>query len=490
MKDFKTEDVVSIDELIENLKLNGLEYNYELIEKAFSFAAKKHEGQTRLSGKDILVHLLTVANYIGNLKLDTTSVCAAILHDVLEKSDCTLDELDEVFGTEIAFIVEGLSKIRDYAKKFNTTNHQEEFTNLIFNSSEDIRIIIIRLAEKLHNLLSSDGLDKERAENSAKKSLYMYAPLAEYLGLGLIQRLLEDNAFKIIRPEEYEEIENAKQEFFRSNKDIINDFQEEIKELLAEYGITEYEVQAREKGVYSAYKKLKNKYKYREKGIEMSLAIEKYLKDIFASRIIVSDIEKCYLVLGLIQSNYETLNDEFVDYIANPKENGYKSIHTLFKFQGTVLEVQIRTFEMHEFNEFGPASHIAYKLNKSDESYTWTKDLVHWKDKGELRREDFKVKVFQNSVFCFTPKGRVITLPLDASPIDFAFKIHTDVGERYKGALVNGKMVSMEYKLKTGDIVEIIGNKDVNVTRDWLKFAKSTSTRARIRKILRIKNKI
>ncbi len=488
MNEFITEEVLSINELLSILENNSIDYDYELVKKAYEFAAQKHKGQKRISGDEFITHLLTVAGYIGRLKLDTVTICAALLHDVIEKATCTVDELDDIFGTDIAFIVDGLSKIRNYTKKFDKDEKQEEFTNLIFNSSEDIRIVIIRLAEKLHNIVKTDSVNIDIQLNAARKALYMYAPLAEYLGLGVIQRLLEDYSFKIIHPEEFNEIENAKIDFFKSRQNIINKFEEELTELLKEYGIINYDLHSREKGSYSAYKKLKNKYKYLEKGISITEAINKYLKDIYAARIIVEDVEKCYIVLGLIQTNFDTLQEEFTDYIAHPKDNGYKSIHVLFKFENVILEVQIRTYEMHEYSEFGPASHIAYKLQKENSSLTWTKDLVGWKDKSKLTKEDFQIKAFQNSIFCFTPKGMVISLPKDSSPIDFAYRVHTDIGDRYKGALVNGKMVSMDFKLKTGDIVEIILNKHVNASRDWLKHAKSTSVRARIRKTLRSKD--
>ncbi len=490
MNEFIIQEIRSIDELIEILKKNSIDYDYDLINRSYEFACSKHSQQKRLTGDDFVIHLLTVAGYIGRLKLDTVSVCAALLHDVLEKAECDIDELDKEFGTEIAFIVEGLSKMRDYSKKFDKNEKQEEFTNLIFNSSEDIRIIIIRLAEKLHNIVTIDLVDDKVRQNAARKALYIYAPLAEYLGLGVIQRLLEDYSFKVIHPKEYDEIEKSKEAFFKSKQNVINEFEEEIRELLSEYNINKYEIYSREKGTFSAYKKLKNKYKYIEKGESVSDAIKNHLKDIYAARIIVNDIESCYIVLGLIQANFDTLQEEFTDYIAHPKDNGYKSIHVLFKFQDIVLEVQIRTYEMHEHAEFGPASHIAYKLqNKNSSSMTWTKDLVGWKEKTSLKKEDFKLKAFQNSIFCFTPKGMVISLPKDASPIDFAYRVHTDVGDRYNGALVNNKMVSMDHKLQTGDIVEIKTKKDINVRRDWLNHAKSTSTRARIRRRIRTNKK-
>ena len=485
MAKFSTKEIKSLDELLKIAKQSSIKYNITLIKKAFKFAEKKHYGQKRLSGDKYIIHPLTVAFFITQLKLDTLSICAALLHDVIEKTDCDINELDSNFGTEVAFIVEGVSKIKSFSKSFDKSEKQNEFTELIFNSSEDIRIIIIKIAEKLHNLKTSNYLSKEKQLQSAKRALYIYAPIAEYLDLGTIQRLLEDYSFKITHKTVYLEIKNSIDEFFKSKQNLINKFEVEIKELLREYKIDNYEMISRQKGIYSAYKKLKTKYNYVKKNLTIQKAIENYLKDIYAARIIVDSVENCYIVLGLVQSNFEHLPEEYTDYISQPKENGYKSIHVLFKFGSTVFEVQIRTFEMNEHAEYGPASHIAYKLQDKNKTYTWTKELMEWQDKTELSKEDFKINSFKNSVFCFTPKGLVISLRKGCSPIDFAYKVHTQIGDRYEGAIINGKMRSMDYELKTGDIVEIIIGNKVNVTRNWLNNTKNRAARSQIRKTLR-----
>jgi GTP pyrophosphokinase len=488
MKEFNIKTVTSFNQLIGILNENDIEYDLELIKSAYEFANKIHTGQTRKSGEEVIHHCLTVASYVAQLRLDTTSICAALLHDSIEKGDAGENQLDELFGTDVAFIVSGLNQIREYSKKFDQDQEQNEFVNLIFNSSEDVRIVIIRIAEKLNNLYTIDALDEAKQFSSARKGLYMYAPLAEYLGLGAMQKYIEDLSFKVLHPSEYKEIVNKFNEYYESTRNIVEEFENELNELLIEYSIKDYEIQTREKGIYSAYKKLKTKYKFDERQLSITEAIERNLKDIYAARVIVDTVEQCYIVLGLIQSNFETLPDEFSDYIANPKENGYKSIHVLFRYKESIFEVQIRNEQMHEFNEYGPASHIAYKFSQGSEpseNFTWTKDLVVWKDKEDKNSEDFRIKAFQNSIFCFTPKGLVIGLPKGASPLDFAYKVHTDVGDRYKGALVDNKMVSMAYELRTGNIVEIITGKNINVSSDWLKYTKSTSTRSRIRKRLR-----
>lgn len=490
MTEFSISNITTFENLLEIIKSSDIDYDFDLIERAYKYAKEIHQGQKRKSGDDFMVHCLTVASYIAQIKLDTVSICAALLHDSVEKGIGDIDNIDKEFGTEVSFIVDGLSKIRAFSKMIDHESKQLEFTNLIFNASEDIRIIMIRIAEKLHNIVSIESVEQETQVNSAKKALYMYAPLAEYLGLGAMQKYLEDYSFKILKNNEYEELNSFIEKYFSINKNIISDFENELKELLAEYKVKPKAIESRKKGLYSAYKKLKNKYRYLESGLPISEVAKNNLKDIYAARVIVETVEECYIVLGLIQANFETLQDEFADYIAHPKDNGYKSIHVLFKYEDIILEIQIRTANMHEFNEFGPASHFIYKMkrdgnNNKGQSLTWTKDLVNWKSDGSHNQETFKIEVFKNSIFCFTPKGLVISLPEGASPIDFAYRVHTDVGDRYRGALVNGKMVSMDYALKTGEVVDIVMDKGVNVRRDWLKYAKSTSTRARIRRRLR-----
>lgn len=456
-----------------------------MVKKAYRYADDKLATHERLGGDSYLVHALNVAGYIARLDLDPASVIAALLHDVIDKAGASLDEIDSEFGTEIAFIVDGLSTMRKMSH--NSSPNEKDlinFKNLIFNATEDIRILMIRLAEKVDSILTIERIDEETRKRSAFKALNIYAPLAEYLNLGVFQRILEDEAFKILFPEEYEIINNYIESFFKETQNKVEDYVEYLTDLLKSYNIQNFEIYARKKGIYSAFKKIKGKYL--KPGQKLNLEAVDKLKDLFASRIIVDTVEQCYIVLGLLNSVFETLTDEFDDYVANPKPNGYKSIHTLLIYKGTIFEAQIRTKEMHEYNEFGTASHIAYKLKSagktSNSSLTWTKDLVKWQENSAT--ENFKIKAFAESIFVFTPKGMVVTLDKGSKPIDFAFRIHTTLGYRYTGARVNEKMVNMNYELQTGDIVEIItGSKD-NVTLDWLKFATMTETKSRIRRRL------
>lgn len=468
---------------LEDLIGNNPAYDVGKIKEAFDFASKVHHGQKRLSGEEYICHPLTVAKYIAMMNLDQISIISALIHDVIQQGNISIDEIDAKFGTDVAFIVDGLSTMRKFSQQTSEARSEvADLKTLIFNATEDIRVVLIRIAEKVHNIQDVSALSVEQKNESANKALKIYAPLAEYLGLGVFQRELEDKAFEILDPANYQFISSHIESFLTQQQDVTDSFEKEFSELLRKYNVSDFTFQIRKKGVYSAFKKLKRKYL---KPGETQITTESFnrLLDIFASRVIVNTIEDCYIVLSVIQSNYETLQEEFADYIANPKENGYKSIHNIIKYKGITLEVQIKTKEMHEFNEFGPASHISYKMGKTkgNTSVTWTKDLVKWQDSG-VSKEDFKIKAFAESIFVFTPKFLVIRLDKGSTPIDFAFRIHTDVGYKYAGAKVNGKMVSMDHVLQTGDIVEIITISKENVTMDWLKFAKMNETKSRIRR--------
>lgn len=482
MQNFDLKPISTLEELKQFLPEGFGKKDLELVDAAYAYAQKIHKDVLRISGETQLSHVLTVAKYVAQLNLDVTSVAASLLHDVLERSPSSADELDKLFGTDIAFIVDGLSHIRKLSQNVEVDHDHldmEDFKKLIFNATEDVRILIIRLAEKLHSLLNIDGLDVTRRKRAAERGLKIYGPLAEYLGLSVFQTLIEEESFKILKPKEYNIISTEIESYFKSSKNIFDAFEKEISEILNQYNIHYYPIQVRKKSIYSAY--LKTKRKFLKEGEELKPEHVRGLFDIYAARIIVDTVEQCYMVLGLIQSKYGIYPEEFNDYISNPKPNGYKSMHLIIKFKETTLELQIRTLEMHEYNEYGPASHAIYKLQSKGlkGSFTLTEDLMKWQEKGN---EKYKIKLFAESVFVFTPKGLVIRLDKGSTPIDFAFRIHTDIGYKYTGAKVNGKMVSMDYKLQTGDVIEILTQKKDNVSLDWLKNAYMTETKSRIRR--------
>lgn len=480
----------NFDDLKKLLLGQQMNYDLEIIQQAYAFADKTHLGQTRISGELAITHCLIVAALVAHLGLDTVSICSALLHDTVDKGGKSIDEIDKLFGTEIAFIIQGLSGVKDLSKTAKNTIYQrvEKLLNMLIAGADDIRIIVIWIAEKVHNILTLNNLPEEVRINSAQKAQNIYAPLAEYAGLSAFQKILEDESFKILKPDLYSQIEQKRELFLKNSVDVTNEFEIEINNLLKEFNITNYKVSSRIKSIYSIYRKLKNKYNFKIEEGNLDESFQR-LKDIFAARILVEDVKTCYAILGLLQSNFEVIQDEFSDYIAQPKDNGYRSIHTIIIYNGLFLEIQIRTFEMHEYNEFGAASHIAYKLQDTKQTFTWTKDLLNWKNSEEDKKEKYKLKIFKESIFCFTPKGMIISLPQGATPLDFAFRVHTNIGERYVGAKVNGKMEKMSHELSNGDVVEIITGKQSNVSLDWLRFCRSHTTKAKIKKIFANKQK-
>ncbi|RMD76964.1 bifunctional (p)ppGpp synthetase/guanosine-3',5'-bis(diphosphate) 3'-pyrophosphohydrolase [Candidatus Dojkabacteria bacterium] len=485
---FSTKTIHSFEELINTIhaSMKLEEDSISRIHSAYEYAKKKHFGQLRKNGDEFISHVLTVANYIAQLKLDEISVISALLHDTVEKSDASIDEIDKVFGTSVAYIVDGLDDIRRFSRNITgEDSNREEFKKLIFNSTEDVRILIIRMAEKLHNLCTITEKDSDESINAAKRALNIYAPLCEYLNLSSFQRELEDRSFEIVCPKEYQFIKSAVQKYLYDQQSLIDEFKERLLGIFSNYSaLKNLTLTSRKKGLYSIFKKIKKKYADKYGGINEE-SFSKVL-DIYAARVLVNTVEECYMVLGLIQSSFEVVQEEFSDYIVDPKDNGYRSIHVIVKFKGFTFEIQIRTYEMHEYNEYGPASHIAYKAGGSTKvlDMTWTKDLVKWQ--GSEQKEVYKIKAFSNSIFVFTPKGLVVRLEKGSTPIDFAFRIHTEIGKCYKGAKVNGKLVSMSTVLQTGDVVEILTQNKPNLSLDWINIAKMNSTKSKIRRCLGI----
>lgn len=488
---FKLDTVSSWEQLAAEIKQDSIPRNLEAIQQAYSYAEKVYAGHTRKCGELLIVHALTVAAYVHRLALDDISVIAGLLHEVTDLFPEKLNELDRLFGADVALIVGGLTDLKTHSHVF--VRHNEDpvnFRNLIIQGADDVRVLIVRLANKLHNILSIKSLDQERQMNQAYKVLYVYAPLCEYLGLGSFQAIFETEAFKIVKPEAAQLIADYVNNSLVTKEESLQKLKQEILNLLAKYSVNECEISFRTKNLYSIYRKIKRKY-LSDSEPEVKVEHLEKIKDVVGMRLVVDNIESCYLALGLIHGSWQYIPEEFDDYIVHPKESGYKSIHTVIEYEGTPVEVQIRTHDMHEYNEFGPASHIAYKLrsygNSAKEQLAWTKELSEWKHKSNLTKEDFKIKAFAESIFVFTPKGQIIKLGKGATPIDFAFRIHTQVGAHYVGAKVNNQMRPMQYVLQTGDVVEILTAKNQNVNQDWLQIARLNSTKIHIRKLLRQK---
>jgi len=434
-------------------------FDVEKIKTAFDFASKAHQNQFRDSGEAFISHPVWIAKLVAQMGVGEEAVIASLLHDCVEDTPVTVEDIANNFGDEIALLVSGLTEVKK--KTSGIEVHQtnvEVFRRFLFSSVNDVRVLIIRLADKLHNGMTIESLSKDRQIKYAKRVFGIYAPIAEYVGLHYFKKRLDDIAFKILYPKEAEQLEKLLTEQEKDEIKALTLIKTEIEKMLKINNINQVEIVGRIKSLYSTYVKLKKKG-------------EGNVKDRVGIRVLTDSVANCYNILGLLHARYEYLPNEFDDYISSPKPNGYRSIQTTLNWKDkTTVEVQIRTFEMQEFNEFGPASHIAYKFGKESShgvGMEWVKDLVKWQ-KNDKNINNYQIKVLNNFIYVFTPKGDTIQLPKDCTALDFAYRIHTELGDHCVGAKVNQKMVKISQKLKTGDVVEILSNKKVNVNKNWL----------------------
>lgn len=484
----------------------------KLVEKAFTFAVNAHSGQKRYSGEPYFNHVYETGKILAELGMGAIVVSAGLLHDVVEDGTTTKEKLEKEFGKDISFLVEGvtkLGKIRFQGSK----RHTESLRKLFIASSQDIRVLIIKFADRIHNMQTLEFVPKEKQLRIATETLELFAPLAYRLGIGILTKQLEDLAFPYVYPEEHKKVSEILREESKDNIIALKKLSRAIKKRLAREGITSIQTNSRIKGMYSLYKKLERKH----------WDITK-IYDIAALRIIVPTQNDCYTVLGIIHSFRRPMPGRIKDYIAFPKPNGYQSLHTtVFTRYGNVVEIQLRTKEMHREAEYGIASHLSYKNNinygNKEETQIWLKRLLpniakranqnertqhsgeipEWikkianQPKEETEPKEFidelKKDFFEHRVFVFTPKGDVIDLPKDSSPVDFAFAIHSDVGSHMHGAKVHGKLVSLDTKLKNGDIVEIMTKKEITPTKKWLDVAKTSDARRHIKNLLKKQEK-
>lgn len=442
-----------------------------MIRKAFLLASEAHGGQARASGEPYITHVMAVAEILVGLHLDPEAVTAAILHDVVEDSDITLDTIREQFGENVAKLVDGVTKLafieQHELSERGTREHQhaESLRKLLLAMAEDIRVVLIKLADRLHNMRTLKYLPEDKQKRVAKETMDIYAPLANRLGIWQLKWELEDLAFRYMKPESYKKVAAFLDERRVDRERYIDNAIRIIKSEMQKAGINAT-VQGRPKHLYSIYKKMQRK------GVSFNA-----LYDVRAIRILVDKIQDCYAALGAIHTIWRHIPNEFDDYIATPKENNYQSIHTaVIGPEGKTLEVQIRTQDMHQHAELGVAAHWSYKEgSKSDAKYeqkvAWLRQLLEWKDEsvdaGDFI-DRFKSEVFQDRVYVITPQGDIIDLPQGATPLDFAYHIHTDVGHRCRGARVNGRIVSLTYELKSGEQVEVLTTKNGQPSRDWL----------------------
>lgn len=467
--------IEEITTLVENVTPEDV----ELISRAYNAAEKAHEGQKRMSGEPYFTHVFETAKLLAKLRMDTRTIAAGLLHDVLEDTAVTEEELTKEFGEDIVMLVKGVTKLGT-VKYRGHERHVESLRKFFVAMANDLRVVIIKFADRLHNLSTLEYVRPEKQKRIAIESIEVYAALANRLGMGKLKGELEDAAFPYAYPKEYAQVE----EIIKSKKDLyqksLRDVREAIEKELQKNNVSFIEISDRMKHKYSLFKKLQ---KY-------NMDIEK-IYDVVALRVVVNTIEDCYRVLGIIHSIWKPIPGRIKDYIALPKPNGYRSIHTtIFTGQGGIAEIQIRTQEMHAEAAYGIAAHFAYKEKGNSQKvdnkskFKWLdelQELNYSPDEPQHFIEHLKTDFFNNRIFIFTPKADVIDLPEDSSPIDFAYAIHSDIGNHISAAKVNGKMTQILSKLKNGDIVEIITNKNSNPTSKWMEHTKSTAAKKHIR---------
>jgi GTP pyrophosphokinase len=474
--------MANIQEIIEIIKKNRPEANLSLINDAYEFAAIAHAGQKRLSNDDYIQHALETAKKLAELKMDLPTIVAALLHDVPEDTNYTLNDIKKKFGKEVAKLVEGITKLGTL-KYRGLERYAENLRKMFLAMTEDIRTIIIKFADRLHNLETLEYLRPDKRKRIALETLEIYAPIANRLGMGEMKGQLEDLSFPYAYPKEYEWIKNLSENKLKIEKKYIEKIKKIIQKELIENGISTLFIHGRIKHIYSLYKKL----------LEKDKDINK-IYDLIAIRIITNNVADCYRVLGIIHKKWPPLKGRIKDYIAQPKPNGYQSIHTtVFAEHGKIVEFQIRDKEMHELAEYGIAAHWHYKetgeKKLKKETIDWLKQLMDIQQKVANNSEylsNIKLDIFQSRIFVFTPKGDVIDLPEKATPVDFAYHIHTDIGNKCIGAIVNENMAPLESELKSGDVVEILINKNRNKpNEDWLNFVKTNLAREKIKQSLK-----
>lgn len=455
------------------------EEDRELLLSAYRYAELMHDGQKRASGEPYFTHPCAVAEILIDLGMDTPSIAAAFLHDVIEDTKATADDIREKFGSEILTLVDGVTKL----DKIRYASHEEEdaenFRKIFVAMANDVRVIIIKLADRLHNMRSLNYLSNERQQRISKETLEIFTPLAGRLGISQIKCELEDLCLKYLDPEAYEYLVTNIHQKLEERREFIDFVVKQLKELLSESGI-KGDVFGRPKHFYSIYKKMKNQ----EKSLDQ-------IYDLSAVRVIVASIDECYEVLGKIHKKWKPVPGRIKDYIATPKRNMYQSLHTTVVTNfGQFFEIQIRTHEMHHMAEFGIAAHWRYKEKKITETgfdarLTWIRDVMDWQGSLNDSKEfvdSLKTDLYSGELLVFTPHGKVISLPLEATPVDFAYAIHSEVGNKCVGAKVNGRIVALNSTLHTGDVVEILTSVSTKgPSWDWLKFVKSGSARAKIR---------
>ena len=470
-----------MEEYVRQLLDYNPNYDAQLLEKAYLTAEKYHEGQFRKSGEPYIIHPMAVGRILAELGMDEVTIAGGLLHDIVEDTDYSLGQLQVDFGEQIAYLVDGVTKLTNINYESKEEQQAENIRKMFLAMSKDIRVLIIKLADRLHNLRTINYQTPKKIREKCQESLDIYAPLAARLGIYAFKFEMEDICFKNLEPEAYEKLDREMQQRQVRRQGVIDEVIREINKVLKDTGI-EYEIYGRQKHYYSIYKKMQFQHKQLDE-----------IFDLTAVRLIVDTVRDCYGVLGAVHTMWTPIPGRFKDYIAMPKPNRYQSLHTtVIGKSGNPFEIQIRTKEMHQVAEYGIAAHWKYKegISSDDEEVklAWLRQTIEWqqelKDPGEFM-ETVKVDLFSNQVFVFTPKGDVMELPAGSTPLDFAFKVHTAVGCKCVGAKVNGKMVPIDYVLQNGEIVDIVTSANSHPNLDWLKIVKTNSAKTKIRQYLK-----
>ena len=472
--------MLNSSELIDKVKSYNKFLNPETLTKAYDFALKAHQNQKRMSGDPYLIHPVAVADILTDLKLDSATIATGLLHDTIEDTHATYKTIEKEFGKEVADLVEGVTKISEFENQAIYNSKAENFRKLILATSRDIRVLLVKLADRLHNMRTLKSIEeKQKRERIARETMEIYSPLADRMGMNRIRDELEDLSFEILNPDARKLIKNRLDQIKDNNLINYNSVLNEFENLLKKNNI-DFEIFSREKTPFSIWRKIQKKRTSLEQ-----------ITDIIGFRIILKNIENCYKTLGFFHSKWNCIPGKFKDYISSPKINKYKSIHTaIIGPNKRPIEIQLRTKQMHEFAQRGIASHWNYKSSEKFNSLTWKEydwlaDLVEIIDKNE-NPEDYyeytKLQMFQENVFCFTPKGSVIKLPKEATPIDFAYAVHTQVGDTAIGCDINGKESALQSTLMNGDVVKIITSKKISPSLHWLTSTKTGKARAAIRR--------
>ena len=478
--------MIRLNDILDKVSLYNPTADHNLIRKAYVYCAKVHQGQTRLSGEPYIIHPMEVAGLLAELKLDVPSIVTGFLHDTIEDTLATSEDLTRMFGSEVAALVEGVTKISKINFKTKEESQAENFRKMLLAMAIDIRVILVKLADRLHNMRTLEFQDEEKQRRIARETMDIYAPIANRLGISWVKVELEDLSFRYLHPEIYFDLVKKISQKKHEREAFVEEAKAIISERLSFYGIKS-EVSGRSKHLYSIYKKME------KRNVEFE-----EIYDLIAVRILVEDVRECYEVLGVIHSAWKPIPGRFKDYIAMPKGNMYQSLHTtVIGPQGDRMEVQIRTHEMHSVADAGIAAHWKYKEGKGyDEKdvkrFAWLRQLLEWQQDLQDSKEfmdSVKVELFTEEVYVFTPKGDVKGYPKGSTPIDFAYSVHTDVGHRCVGAKVNGKLVPLKYELKNGDIVEVITSPHHTPSKDWLKIVKSSRARNKIRAWIKIEER-